>query len=250
LISRDRQQRAVLDLTSKLMKNDQTLNMTAYPYIGVILLNIGFVVWEFHDSPMQDPPLTDALTLFACYYFPIILAIIAPWIQYSAEWRSAWCYQILPFSRPGLIVSGAMKAYVRKYIFPVYLLLVTMSAAVWGIAPALDALFAGAVATLVCVYRFWSAGPVPPYSKERVADVTQRDGWVRRLAVPMTLGLIVTHAVLKAIAGNWGVGAGIVALSGAIIVAYRTLWFMGPDDVTPDRHVGWAASPVKQTLDN
>jgi hypothetical protein len=241
LLNGDRQQRAVFDLTSKLMKTDQTLKLTTYPYIGTILVNIGFVVWEFGERPMRDLPLAAELTFFMFYYMPLFLAIIAPWIQYSAEWRAAWCYQVLPFSQPGVIVAGAMKAYLRKYILPIYVLLLIVSAVVWGITAALDVLFAGAVATLVCVYRFWSAAPVLPYSRERVAHMPHKDGRRSRLAfIPIVLGLIATHAVLKAVAGNWGVAVGIVATAGAIVAAYGRLRLMRPKDVeAPDRHIGW-----------
>lgn len=83
-----------------------------------------------------------------------------------------------------------------------------------------------------------------PYSKERVSNVTQKDGRGSRLAfIPMTFGLIVTHVALKALVGDWGVAAGIVAMGGVIVAACRKLRFMGPKDVeAPDHHVGWHRS--------
>lgn len=243
-INADSQQRAVFDLTSKLMKTDQALKLITYPYIGTILVNIGFVVWKFHDRELRDLPLTAELTFFACYYLPLILAMIAPAIQYSAEWRAAWCYQVLPFSMPGVIVSGALKAYLWKYVFPVYLLLLAVSAALWGTVAALDVLFASAVATLICVQRFWSIAPALPYSREAASQSTQKGGRLDRLAfIPVALGLIATHVVLKAVAGNWGVAGGIVAMGVAITVTYRKLRFMVPEEVAaPDRHIGWHRS--------
>lgn len=237
-MTKDIQQRAVFDLTSKLMKSDQQLQLTTYPYLGTILVNLGFIVVQFRDRDMRDLPLTAEITFLACYYLPLVLAIIAPSIQYGVEWRAAWCYQVLPFSRPGVVISGAMQAYIWKYILPVYVLLFGVSAAVWGSVAALDVLFAGAVATLICIQRFWSAAPVIPYS-------TEAGGGGSRLAfIPIAIGLIASHVVLKHVAGNWGVAAGIVALAGTIVAAYSKLRVMDRKDVeAPDRHIGWHRPP-------
>jgi hypothetical protein len=108
----------------------------------------------------------------------------------------------------------------------------------------LDALFAGAVTTLVCVYRFWSIAPVLPYSKELVANLLQKNGTLGGLAfIPLAVGLIVAHVVLKAVAGGWGVAGGIIALAGVIMVAQRKLRLMGLKGVgAPGQHVGWHRS--------
>ncbi len=245
LINGDKQQRAVFDLTSKLMKRDMALNLNAYAVIGVILVNIGYFVVQHHDRQIQDLPLSIVFALNMSYYMPLVLAVMASQrMQFSAEWQAAWCYQVLPFATPGVIVSGAAKVVILKYIFPFYLFLLIVSASVWGIVLALDALFAGAVATLAFLHRSWSAARVLPYSNERVYNMTRNDGRASRLVfIPIALGLIVAHVVLKTVAGGWGVVGGIVAMGYAIIVVYRKLRFMGSKDVeAPDRHVGWHRS--------
>jgi ABC-2 type transport system permease protein len=235
------EQRAVFALTSQLMKTDQSLKMMTYPYLGTILVYVGFVVYEFHGRAPQDVPLTAELTFFFCYYMPLFLAVMAPAIQHSPHWRAAWCYQVLPFSRPGVIFCGAMLAYVTRLIVPVYLLLMIVSAAIWGTARAVDVVFAGFAAVLVCTHRFWSMAPALPYSREPAANVTQKKVRLAGLAfIPLALGLIAMHAVLKAFAAAWGVVGGIVALGCVVAVAYRKVRSISPQDVgAPDRHVGW-----------
>jgi ABC-2 type transport system permease protein len=244
-INGDRQQRAVFDLTSKLMRRDLVLNLSTYTFIGVMLFNIGSTVARHHDHLIRDLPLTLAFGFYASYYMPLLLVVLAPRrMQYSPEWRAAWCYEVLPFAKLGVIASGTMKAYLSTYILPVYLLLLVVSAAVWGTVLVLDVLFAAAVVMLVCINRFSSTAGVLPHSRERVSNVTQNEGRASRLAfIPMSVGLIVAHVVLKAVAGSWGVAGGIVAMTGAIIVAYRRLRSISSKDVeTGDRHVGWHAT--------
>lgn len=219
-MSRDKQERAAFDLASKLIKKDAVLKRQSFPFVAAILLNAGIFVVKFRHGPLPGT------ALFMYCYVPLFLAITGPLIQYNAEWRAAWCYQILPFARPGVIVSGAMKAYIWKYILPIYLLLLVVGAAAWGNGIALNVLFALAVTVLVCVRRFWSAGPA--YSKDP-ALLTQNGRMSSRLSfIPVAVGLIAAHVALKTFAGDWGVAGAILAMVGAITVAFRRLRFMGP----------------------
>lgn len=231
----DRQQRAVFDLTTKLMKSDQVLKLSTYPILGSQLVNAGLIMAKFGDRPLET------VQLIVGFYVPLILVLVAPLIQYSPEWRAAWCYQVLPFANPGLIVAGAMKAYIRRCIFPIYFILLVMGATVWGVTGALDVWFAGSVATLSCIYFFWRGAPEPPYSQEPGQYRGRKGKGLSRFAfIPMAGVLIVTHVLLKAVAGAWGLLAGILVMGIVIIVAFRKLSFTVPNDAEAiDRHVGW-----------
>jgi len=215
LINGDRQERAVFDLTSKLMEKDSASKRQAFPAIAALLVNAGLIVARFRHGAIPN------LNVFLCCYPLLFLAMTGPLIQYSAEWRAAWVYQVLPFEKPGVITSGVTKAYICKRVIPVWLLLLIVSAAVWGTAVALDFLFAIAVIILMCVQRFWSAAPA--YSKDP-ALLAQKGRMAGRLAfIPFAFGLIAVHVVLKTVAGEWGVVGGIVVLGGAVVVAFRKL---------------------------
>jgi hypothetical protein len=142
-------------------------------------------------------------------------------MQYSADWRAGWCYQVLPFAKPGVITSGAAKVYICKYLLPVYLVLLAAGATVWGAAVALNTLFAAAVVMLVCVHCFW--GATAPYSKDPWLMAKGFEKIGNFIWLPLTLGLIVTHIVLETVAGTWGVLGGIAVMAGAIMVAFRGL---------------------------
>jgi ABC-2 type transport system permease protein len=235
VMSEDRQQRAVRDLTAKLMKTDQVLKLSTYPILGSQLVNAALIAAKFGDRPIET------VQLVVSFYVPLILVIMGPLIQYSQEWRAAWCYQVLPFANRGVIVAGAMQAYIRRCIVPIYFILFVVGAAVWGVTGALDVWFAGSVATLSCIFLFWRGAPEPPYSQEPGNYTGRKSKGLSRFAfVPMAAVLIVAHVLLKAHAGAWGLVAGIVIMSIAIIVAFRKLQFTVPSDATAiDRHVGW-----------
>ena len=222
LMNGDPQQRAVFALTTRLMKADASLRRRIYAYSGAILINSAIIIAKFHHRPIED------LQLFMLCYMPLFLAVTGPLIQYGAEWRAAWCYQVLPFAKPGVVISGAITAYLWNYIFPICLFLLIVSGVVWGAAAALDALFAGVAIALVCIVRFWSAAPSLPYASEPALMLTRTEGSSRRLAfIPIVVGLIVTHVLLASTLGGWGVAGGIVAMAGAIVVAFRKLRFAG-----------------------
>lgn len=163
-------------------------------------------------------------SLFLYCYMPVSLAISVRLIQYSqdgAAWRAAWCYHVLPFAKPGVPAAGAMKAYIYRYILPIYLVLLSVGAAFWGAAVALNTLLAFTVVILLCIHSFW--GAAPSYSKDPML-MTQSFGRLSNfIFFPLAFGLIAAHIALVAVAGNWGVAAGIAATSVGIIVALRKL---------------------------
>ncbi len=247
LMNRHGQERAVFDLTSKLAKRNLAMNLLAYTCIAPMVLNLGTYVREHYDHRIHDLPITVSLAFYAGFYIPLMLAYMAPkWMQDSPEWRGTWCYQVLPFSGPGVIVSGTMKAYVRRYLVPIYLVSFGLVAAVWGLAQALDVLFAAAATTLLCIHRFSSAAGVLPQSREPVSGPAQADGQPGKLVfILMSAGLIGAHVLLGTFAGTWGVAGGIVTMVGAILVAGRKLRGVSSKDVeAPDRHVGWHSTSV------
>jgi len=156
-----------------------------------------------------------------CCYMPISLAVGVRLIQYSAEWRAAWCHEVLPFAKSGVITSGATKVYICKYLLPIYLVLLAVGATVWGAVVVLNTLFALAVVMLVCVHCFW--GATAAYSKDPWLMSKGFEKIGNFIWLPLALGLIVTHIVLRDVAGTWGVVAGIVVLGCAIMVAFRRL---------------------------
>lgn len=215
LTNGDRQERAVFDLTSKLTKNDWGLKWYVFPIIGSAVFNCGVCAVILRHGPMGD------LALFLYCYMPISLAVGVRLIQFSPEWRAAWCYQVLPFAKPGVTTSGATKVYICKYILPIYLVSLPVGAAVWGTAVTLNTLLAFAVVVLVCVHCFW--GATSAYSKDPVLAAQGFGKIGNFIWVPLAVGLIVTHLVLKDVAGTWGVVGGIVVVGGAVMVAFRRL---------------------------
>lgn len=229
LTSADKQERAVFDLTAKLSKNDWGTKWYVYAIIGGALFNCGLCVVMLRHRPMGN------LALFVYCYTPISLAVGVRLIQYGAEWRAAWCYQVLPFAKPGVITSGATKLYICRYLLPIYLVLLAAGATFWGATVALNTLFALAVVMLVCIHCFW--GATAAYSKDPwlMAKGFEKIGNFIWLA--LVVGLIATHIVLEAVAGTWGVIGGIVVMGGAIMFAFRRL---RSRNVSADPVRGWS----------
>jgi len=214
----NKQERAVFDMTSRLIKSDSILKLQIFPYIGTTLLFcIGSVAMGRY-VPMSTAE------LFLYCYMPVSLAISVRLIQYSqdsAAWRAAWCYHALPFAKPGVPASGAMKAYICRYVLPIYLVLLAAGMVFWGTTVALNTLLALAVVILLCIHSFW--GAAPSYSRDPML-MTQSFGRLGNfIFFPLAIGLIAGHIALAKVAGNWGVAAGIAATSVGVFFALRTL---------------------------
>ena len=116
-------------------RRDRKFKQAVYPYFGIMIVFAIIIL---------KPDLTNlAVSLqekgqFSKYLFIVIVgfsgnaAIMQ--LPYTDSPEAAWIYRALPLKKYGHIMTGAIKAILSRFYFPVYLLLTIPCVILWGIS--------------------------------------------------------------------------------------------------------------------
>ena len=134
LITFNSAERAAFQLSWKLSSRDRKFKLKTYPTFGYMLI-IAFVLTLFEEGEIlqkiQALPLTQKYIIFL-YIGCILIPIVVLAQRFSDQYEAAWIYHALPFSRPGDILKGSLKAMIFKYGLSVFIPLVILVILVWG----------------------------------------------------------------------------------------------------------------------
>ncbi len=187
-------ERAAFQLSWRLSSRDRKFKLKTYPTFGYMLI-IAFVLTVVRDGEIlqtiQSLPSTQKYIIFL-YLGCILIPIVVLQQRFSDQYEAAWIYHVLPFSRPGDIQKGSLKAMVFKYSVPVFVPLVILVLLVWGPGVLDDVVFAFMnmlISSLVLA--FIGKGDLPFSRRYGGASERQRglSGFLMFL-VPSGLGLI------------------------------------------------------------
>lgn len=229
LISNE-EERAAFHLTWRISSRDRKFKLKTYPYIGyMVVLAMVFAVLGSDDiiDSIRTMPLTKDY-LFFLYAGCILLPAAIMAVRFSDRADASWVYRCLPFSRPGLILRGSLKALLVKFGLTAFGLYGIGVVLVWGPKTLDDIVLAGAntiITSLVVAHPIREA--LPFSRKYGVAQDAHRVlvGFLL-LLIPASLGL--AHYGLTFI--PYGVLIGIlvsVPVAHLLLRAYgRTSWQM------------------------
>ncbi|MBA7649355.1 hypothetical protein ES703_57152 [subsurface metagenome] len=127
-------ERAAFQLSWRLSSRDRKFKLKTYPTFGYMLI-IAFVLTLFEEGEIlqkiQALPSTQKYIIFL-YIGCILIPIVVLAQRFSDQYEAAWIYHALPFSRPGDILKGSLKAMIFKYGLSVFIPLVILVILVWG----------------------------------------------------------------------------------------------------------------------
>ncbi len=127
-------ERVAFQLSWQLSSRDRKFKLKTYPTFGYMLI-IAFVLTLFEEGEIlqkiQALPSTQKYIIFL-YIGCILIPIVVLAQRFSDQYEAAWIYHALPFSRPGDILKGSLKAMIFKYGLSVFIPLVILVILVWG----------------------------------------------------------------------------------------------------------------------
>lgn len=127
-------ERAAFQLSWRLSSRDRKFKLKTYPTFGYMLI-IAFVLTLFEEGEIlqkiQALPSTQKYIIFL-YIGCILIPIVVLAQRFSDQYEAAWIYHALPFSRPGDILKGSLKAMIFKYGLSVFIPLMILVILVWG----------------------------------------------------------------------------------------------------------------------
>lgn len=91
-----------------------------------------------------------------------MLASTVMTINSSENYKGAWIYRTLPIELPGVMLTGALKGFILKYLIPVYLFVSLIFAIPYGIRliPHLILIFLNMMILIILIFK-WSENGLP-----------------------------------------------------------------------------------------
>lgn len=119
-----------------MVSSDRIFKLRLYPFLGLAAF-LPFIV--LINTLRENVSLHVALTnisggssYLSVYMTVFALATITANINTSEKFKGAWIYKALPVKTPGIILRGALKGFVLKYIIPVYFFVCLVFAFIYG----------------------------------------------------------------------------------------------------------------------
>jgi len=181
-------------ITWKLTSRMNQFKSRVYPSFAFVPLY--FFYWAFINGSKRSFIQTwhhlpqTSFYLFILYAIGYMAIVIIRHVTRSEKFKAAWFYQISPTEKPGLVLSGMIKAIVAKYLLPSAIVAVIFILWIWGIGKWLNIIFALISVLLITVIMALIRARKFPFSVP--ADLNQQKGQrfmnIFLILIPLGLG--------------------------------------------------------------
>lgn len=133
-----------------MMKNEREFRLKVFPSLGFsLVIPFIFIANQLSFSSFEE--MIDSSWYLSIYFTTIVIPTAVMMIKFSGKYKGAWIYKTVPLHDKGSLYSGAMKAFLAKLYFPIYLCVSIIFVIVFGprIIPDLVIVF---LASLVFAY--------------------------------------------------------------------------------------------------
>jgi len=194
LVASNPQERGSFRLFWRLMSRDRKFKLKTYPFFGYMVIIAAVMSFLGKDDIIKSIlslPSTQKYIIFL-YVGCVILPAVVSAQRFSDQFEAAWIYYMLPFSSPGNILMGSLKAILMKFGFAILSFLSLLVLLIWGPHTLDDIVLAAVNMSLnTFLIAFLMRGDLP-FSKKYGPAKDANKGLVgfALFLIPLTLGLI------------------------------------------------------------
>ncbi len=154
--------------TWKMMLRSREFKMKVYPAIGymiviIVLMNLNMKNASFGDVAAQNSQGKTAVLLILYFSNLIIISALAQ-VTLSEKFKAAWVFFVSPVKTPGNLISGAVKACIAQFYFPVAASTLVVLTALGGIWVVPNVLFGMANCLLITAVSAYITANKLPFS--------------------------------------------------------------------------------------
>jgi len=203
-----------------MISSERSLKLRLYPSLGFAT----FFPMIMLANSFTGTDLTQALTEIpqGSYYLIIystvaMLSLNVLTINTSENYKGAWIYKVLPIEFPGVILIGALKGLILKYLIPVYLFVSILFAIPYGarLIPHLILIFSNMLLLMILIFRL-SLKELPFGKEFKVGENSNL--WLVIGSFTLCGMSAALHYALK------DFGIGLCIYIGAVLFAAAVLW--------------------------
>jgi hypothetical protein len=204
--------------TWSMMKTERDFKLKVYPTLGFSIvfpfIFIFNLIWQGDTAGIRD-----SKAYLFIYFSAMLLVTIVQMLRYSASYKGAWIYQVIPLPDENPVYRGMLKAALFRLILPLYLAEAALFAFIFG-AHILPDLVAVLLATLIYAVICFRALPRALPFSERFEAAKQKDFTVSTfLMLFLLIGMAGLHYVVTLITG--GVYMYVVLLGTVNVILWR-----------------------------
>lgn len=161
--------------TLQMLDNERKLKLRIYPNMAmsvifpfIFMFNLIGGMESFSDIFAQ---ISQGRYYLYLYISVALLAAMFPLISLSQNYKGAWIYKALPVENPAVVLKGAFKGFLYKFIVPIFLFLSLIFIAVFGlkILPDLVLIFLNMLILMLTTFHF-SKKELPFYKEFQYAQ--------------------------------------------------------------------------------
>ncbi|HWB28609.1 MAG TPA: hypothetical protein VG738_24215 [Chitinophagaceae bacterium] len=181
--------------TWKMMLRSREFKMKVYPSIGYMLVIIVLMFFNMKGLSFGDIRLQNSkgrvATLIVIYFSNLLLIGALGQITMYDKFKAAWIFFTTPVDVPGKIVSGAVKASIAQFFFPIVLITFVCLVSIAGIRIIPNVLFGYCNVLLVSAVSAYLTTNKLPFSS---APTIRGSVGMLRLFTVMILGTLMAFA--------------------------------------------------------
>ncbi|KAB7731892.1 hypothetical protein F5984_06625 [Rudanella paleaurantiibacter] len=177
-------ERAAFGLIWAITARDRKFKLKTYPQLGfglayIIVMSTGTLSYSGRSNIFY---------LFGLYYTGLFLMTAQYQLAASDDYKAAWVYGSTPISRPGEILSGALKALITKLMVPFYGLVAVYILWRYGFHTLDDILLAFSNSLIIIMSAAMLNERRLPFSSTQ--DVIRQNNTARNLVILLVMGLV------------------------------------------------------------
>jgi ABC-2 type transport system permease protein len=124
-------------MTWRLMGRIRDFKLKVYPQIGYMVVIIAMFIIRDNgkfdaEELLEWSGRTKATILLAIYFSSLVYMSAVYQLPYYANFKAAWIYYSSPLVRPGVILQGAVKACLVRFLVPLVLILAILGISFYG----------------------------------------------------------------------------------------------------------------------
>ena len=172
---RNKQEAMFFRFTWSMMKNEREFKLRVYPSVGLsIVMPFIFMYNQVWSGDLAS--IRNSKAYLFIYFSALLLMTVVQMLRYSASYKGAWIYKVIPLADTSMIYRGMLKAAVIKLLLPLFALEAVIFTGVFGLRIVPDmagVLLALLLYSVICLLVFPKAMPFSEkYEAARRKDFT------------------------------------------------------------------------------
>ena len=183
VVCRDDIERTFYKFANKMMTNERTFKLRVYPSLGFSIAFPFIMIFTMYVG--ESGGIGESQSYFTAYLTVAYLAMGLSLLCNSESYQAAWIYGIAPINNVASIYKGTLKAFIVKFLTPIFLVLSILFVAIFGIRciPDLIGIFLASIVVIAIYFKM--------IAKELPFSVSFNDAQKQSVIIMFAMMLIV-----------------------------------------------------------